>query len=340
MSKKNNAFTLVELLVVIAIIGILIGLLLPAVQAAREAARRMQCTNNMKQIGLATQNYYDANEMFPPAQMRVANSYDYGSSLVRLLPYIEQTGFYEILSNKFISESQDPDKWTTNGGYVMSGVNSAKDSNGKWIAENRIQTYSCPSDGFASSPQSMSTSQGWPNFYASNYAASAGPTQWSGLQQGACPSSVSWYQNYTSQYTDLTSQPAGPYGIGGFQTDIGEILDGLSSTIFYGEMRPECTGYAWSGWVFSDPDGFMYTSVPINVKSNKQTEYGGTSGNHDQSCESRFSYATAYAFKSYHSGGANFLLGDGSVRFFSETIDMKTYQYLGDRRDRQSVSVP
>ncbi len=339
MNKRAHGFTLVELLVVIAIIGILIGLLLPAVQAAREAARRMQCTNNLKQIGLAFQNYYDAHEMFPGAQMRVGMDFDYGSSLVRLLPYIEQTAFYDILSKKFIKASEDPDKWTTSGGYVMSGVNSAKDSKGKWVAENKIPTYSCPSDGFANSPRSMSTSQGWPVFYAANYAASAGPTQWGGLSQPACPSSVTWYNNYTSQYTDLTSQPAGPFGIQCFQTDIGDILDGLSSTIFYGEMRPECTGFAWSGWVFSDPDGFMYTSIPINHLSKEQTEYQGT-GAQDQRCESRFSWAAAYGFKSYHAGGANFVLGDGAVRFISDTIDMKTYQYLGDRRDRQSVSVP
>ncbi|MDD3590457.1 MAG: DUF1559 domain-containing protein [Thermoguttaceae bacterium] len=339
MNKRSQGFTLVELLVVIAIIGILIGLLLPAVQAAREAARRMQCTNNLKQIGLAVQNYYDSHEMLPPAQMRTG-AFDYGSSLVRLLPYLEQTAFYEVLSQKFIQTSEDPDKWTTAGGYVMSGVNSAKDSNGKWVAENKIQTFSCPSDGFANSPQSMSTAQGWPVVYASNYAASAGPTRWGGLSQPACPSSVTWYNNYTSQYTDLIAQPAGPFGIQCVQFDFGEILDGLSSTIFYGEMRPECTGFAWSGWVFSDPDGFMYTSIPINHLSKEQTEYGGTTGNHDQSCTSRFSWAAAYGFKSCHSGGANFLMGDGSVHFISDTIDMKTYQYLGDRRDRQTVSVP
>ncbi|MBQ7030408.1 MAG: DUF1559 domain-containing protein, partial [Thermoguttaceae bacterium] len=90
MKKQHAGFTLVELLVVIAIIGILIGLLLPAVQAAREAARRMQCSNNMKQIGLALQNYYDGADYFPPGQMRDGVNYDFGSCVVRLLPYIEQ----------------------------------------------------------------------------------------------------------------------------------------------------------------------------------------------------------------------------------------------------------
>lgn len=338
MKKQNAGFTLVELLVVIAIIGILIGLLLPAVQAAREAARRMQCSNNMKQLGLALQNYYDAHEYFPPGQMRDGSNYDFGSCLVRLLPYIEQQATYDLLAQKFISKAEDPDAWTTSGGQEMHGVHSAKDSSGKWIAQNRIATFSCPSDGFATSPASIG--DGWPEYYAANYAASAGPTRWPGLAQPACPSSITWYENYTSEWTDLETQPAGPFAIRGQQFDVGEILDGLSSTIFFGEIRPEYSGYALSGWVWNDMDGFTYTSIPINHRSYEQTAYGGTSGNCDQSCTSRFSYAAAYGYKSCHPGGANFLLGDGSVRYFSETIDMKTYQYLGDRRDRQEVSIP
>ena len=239
MNKRDQGFTLVELLVVIAIIGILIGLLLPAVQAAREAARRMQCTNNLKQIGLAVQNYYDSHEMLPPAQMRTG-AFDYGSSLVRLLPYLEQTAFYEVLSQKFIQTSEDPDKWTTAGGYVMSGVNSAKDSNGKWVAENKIQTFSCPSDGFANSPQSMSTAQGWPVVYASNHARRTDAM--GRLSQPACPSSVTWYNNYTSQYTDLIAQPAGPFGIQCVQFDFGEILDGLSTQSSTAKCVPNAPG--------------------------------------------------------------------------------------------------
>src|SRR6187431_1839409 len=98
-SSPRRAFTLVELLVVIAIIGVLVALLLPAVQAAREAARRMQCTNNLKQLGLAVHNYHDTNNVFPPQMMNINTSNDrrWGWGAVTL-PYIEQGALYQQLN--------------------------------------------------------------------------------------------------------------------------------------------------------------------------------------------------------------------------------------------------
>ena len=105
LTKRRNAFTLVELLVVIAIIGILVGLLLPAVQAAREAARRMQCSNNVKQLALSLHNFHDANKGFPMgAEFGVGTAW---SSLI--LPYMEQTAAYSILT--FQEDSEGNYQW-------------------------------------------------------------------------------------------------------------------------------------------------------------------------------------------------------------------------------------
>src|SRR5687768_4677827 len=91
--KRTGAFTLVELLVVIAIIGVLVALLLPAVQAAREAARRSQCSNNLKQIGLAFHNFHDVRNSFPP--LRIAGAEGWASCWVLILPYMEQNAAYD-----------------------------------------------------------------------------------------------------------------------------------------------------------------------------------------------------------------------------------------------------
>ena len=136
-SKQRHGFTLVELLVVIAIIGILIGLLLPAVQAAREAARRMQCTNNLKQMALAVQNYHDVNGTCPPlcapykAYTRVWPGWGSYTAGVRifLLPFIEQTAVYTAF---------DAD--------ANSGSNKAVWDQ-EWTRNVKIQTFLCPSDG-------------------------------------------------------------------------------------------------------------------------------------------------------------------------------------------------
>ena len=136
-SKQRHGFTLVELLVVIAIIGILIGLLLPAVQAAREAARRMQCTNNLKQMALAVQNYHDVNGTCPPlcapykAYTRVHPAWGNYTAGVRifLLPFIEQTTVYTAF---------DAD--------ANSGSNKAVWDQ-EWTRNVKIQTFLCPSDG-------------------------------------------------------------------------------------------------------------------------------------------------------------------------------------------------
>ncbi|MDO5552495.1 MAG: DUF1559 domain-containing protein [Planctomycetia bacterium] len=345
--RRRPGFTLVELLVVIAIIGILIALLLPAVQAAREAARRMQCTNNLKQIGVALHNYYDSHNVLPAGQICGTNLKN-GSCAVSILPYMEQQALYDCLAQRFglnvdACLTKDPGKtgdYYTDSWGTWWGATLAKDSSGKYVAQNRVPGYCCPSDPWSNEMHSMAT--GWPEFYSSNYVASVGPTRWPHLRQTTdCAATETWYCYYTSVYTDFDIQPAGPFTASVFVTwySFQEIPDGISNTIFYGETRLEHNGYTLAGWVIGDCDGRTFTSIPINTKSSRQTDYSST-GAQDQSCDSRFGYAVAYGYKSCHSGGANFLMGDGSVSFLSETIDMKdVMRRLGDRRDRGTENI-
>ncbi len=132
-THKRNGFTLVELLVVIAIIGILVGLLLPAVQAAREAARRMHCSNNLKQIGLAMHNYESAFKRFPSGNL-AGPSFSVGlSAHARLLPYMEQTSMYNMVD--------------FNVAYNHANNNAARMQN--------VATYICPSDNFSLLPAAL-----------------------------------------------------------------------------------------------------------------------------------------------------------------------------------------
>ncbi len=338
MKYTKHGFTLVELLVVIAIIGILIALLLPAVQAAREAARRMQCTNNMKQIGLAVHSYHDANNVLPYGAMRTGELAN-GSSLVRLLPYVEQQAVYDRLAQYFLDKNACKAKgadYYKSSPIEQWGTDMAKDTDGKLIAKIKMPAYICPSDAQASQLQKLGT--GFEEVYPASYASSVGPTRWSGLRQGACPSTSAWYQ-YTSVYTDLATQPAGPFcNVGAQQMSFQEIPDGLSNTIFYGELRVAYTGFTMIGWVWHDCDGFTFTSIPLNHKSSRAVEYGNQ-GTQDQACDSRFGWGTSYGFKSCHAGGVNFLMGDGAVTFTSDTINPETLRRMGDRRDRGTDNI-
>lgn len=323
-------FTLVELLVVIAIIGILIALLLPAVQAAREAARRSQCVNNLKQCGVGLHNYNDTMKVLPPHAF-YGGTYPArghrGSLLVHLLPYIEQQALYDLFD--FAPVPPTPTDMNS-----QRAPTPFKDGN-TLLRSATVATYLCPSDGTAyrkigTIPNQAQTGSYWGCMGPSN--------SYSNSPSCSCPEYSLW-KSYSRSGTGA-SNPAGMFTRNGWDycARFSDVRDGLSNTIFMGEVRADCSGHVRQGWSHSNRWG-IYTQTPINYDScyANLAEATAAGGN---GCNALCNWNTEVGFKSLHPGGANFLFGDGSVHFLPETIDHWTYQYLGDKDDGEPVTIP
>lgn len=345
--RQRRGFTLIELLVVIAIIAILIALLLPAVQQAREAARRTQCKNNLKQLGLAHHNYNDVYGSFAPNINIIWSGPPYttalrgwggsqASSLVNLLPYIEQTNLYQGIN---FANSATVKPWAQNVG-------------GKLVNETLIPAFQCPSDSRGGMLQTGSN----PVRAMTNYAGSTGST-WQASPLGCNLATIvgnggplydpnddgeDWFGRGTIGQYARTDTPhangiSGVIARSSWAAKIRDITDGTSNTILMGEVRPVCSdalGY-WppntgGGWADSESLWFS-TTAPINFPTcpgeNGVPATGGAG------CNNHANWNTSMGFKSLHTGGAQFLMCDGSVRFISQNIDHNTYQMLGDRWD-------
>ena len=323
--SNREAFTLIELLVVIAIIGVLVGLLLPAVQQAREAARRASCINHMKQIGIAIHSYNDANKKLPPggeweqgAPWRILQSTgakptgpnrERGGVLVRLLPYLEENALYSQIDFE--------------GGTVASQM-----VNGKRVREYVISTYLCPTDIHDGTLEDGSSIRA-----ISNYGANYGPSWAGGNGNPNCPCG----QNYNS-YRPLTNtghtNPAGPFSREGniFVCKLTDVTDGLSKTIFFGEVRANCSRHQRRGWAHTNNgNGLFNTLYPLNYDScSKDVASAGGDG-----CGAECNWKTEFGYKSLHLGVVNFLMGDGAVTTLSENVDHTAFQLIGCRMDGQ-----
>ncbi len=322
-SRRNRAFTLIELLVVIAIIAVLVGLLVPAVQKVREAANRMSCSNNLKQFGLAIHNYAGRNDTkLPPGgkwgTVKYAGDWgdDQGSWIVHILPDIEQDNLFKAINWNAYNPLSVRDSANFNTGQV-------------------IKSMHCPSDGEAAS------------LALTNYAMSMGPQ----CAPGPCGFDpyLSWCRPAASLNMGYANSPdhgntwelPDVRGVGvrvWVPVRFTAIPDGLSNTIFVGEVLPLAHDHStWGGsWAhFNGGSAHHGTNPPINVNTNGTGNCGNKNGIVD-----RNNWNVAWGFKSNHSGGANFLMGDGRVTFVNQSIDQRIYQLIGCRNDGQPANLP
>jgi len=334
----RKAFTLIELLVVIAIIAILIALLLPAVQQAREAARRTQCKNHLKQWGLAMHNYHDVHNQFAISGINNWGTTSKGSALVQLLPYVEQSALFTSIdfANTIPFTHPNLDWWNVPNSSLVPMLNP----NGftqRWMSA-KISILRCPS---TQSPKSESWD--W-DMTTSSYAPSMGAQRMDSNTacQSFAPGSPEQLGRVSGFFNDGPSghgnaananETSGPFARTGWSANFGQIPDGTSNTIMMGEVLStlECTDHGHYG-AFTMNNQWFATTAPINFRT-CDSGHGYTQPTPRPACNMTNSWPTARGFKSDHTGGAQFVLCDGSVRFISENIDYATYQALGSRRD-------
>jgi prepilin-type N-terminal cleavage/methylation domain-containing protein/prepilin-type processing-associated H-X9-DG protein len=320
--SSSPAFTLIELLVVIAIIGILMALLLPAVQQIRAAAARLQCTNNLKQIGLALHNYHDSNNSFPSGyvdrNLNPASTPDNDQGpgwgwASFLLPYVEEGNVFNQ-----INFSQG----------VGIGSNTA-------VSQLALKIYQCPSDAYA---------QAFP-VYDSTFT-----TPIAVVAHGNYVGNNGWEECFNNAGgagqgggSDGLAGGLGASGNGPFfrnsRTRFADVTDGLSNTIFVGERSGNHSPSTWTGavtggrcpaWMASQPPA-PYSLPPGPAYDNADFDEALVlaHGNASHVPSADFPIFDPDTFYSMHtSRGANFLFGDGSVHFLNSNINPYTFQYL------------
>ncbi len=369
----RGGFTLVELLVVIAIIGVLVALLLPAVQAAREAARRSDCGNKLRQLGIALHNFHDVNLSFPPGMVDDdTNTIGWG---VAILPYLEQKPLYDRIdavfqaSTPIVTTNPRPiillkttighpnlDSWAQNSG-------GSAQVNQPWRTDNPLQipntrglflpSFFCPSSAFPRFDNN--------NYGTSTYCGNAG-SQLVGWNAAPPAPQVNVTWNTCAQPKPINQNGYLPHGNDNGSTnciDMAAVLDGTSNTLMVGEVGQSrnvapniinngnfpiwaggnndggCAGWFMGSHLrlaggFVQPNGTVTTNLEFFINNTKGTLPAATGNPH----------WSDLSFGSYHPGGAQFTLGDASVRFIPQTVNYTIYTYMGGRNDGQPVQIP
>jgi prepilin-type N-terminal cleavage/methylation domain-containing protein/prepilin-type processing-associated H-X9-DG protein len=333
--RNRRGFTLIELLVVIAIIAVLIALLLPAVQSAREAARRAQCVNNLKQIGIGLHNYLSTVGVFPPGRINthIAGLGDCWGAYAQILPYMEQKPVYDAFN---FSLAPDSDLANTTGAAMF------------------IATLLCPSDGNLTQAQA--------GYAMHNYLLNVGTT-YTVVQAPVAPLTGTpngiFYENSNVSPAMITDGLSGTVavsetirsdpGIGATNLLNGFVITGNNTST--GPAISDDASYQ-SQCLTSSPPGFQVTRGSkwfYGAPGHSMYNHRRTPNDKNYDCRGGLPHSIRsdplwsllslnIAPRSWHSGGVNALMADGSVRFIKNSIGLAVWQSLGTRSGGEVVS--
>jgi prepilin-type processing-associated H-X9-DG protein len=320
MMRQRAGFTLIELLVIVTIIGTLIAMLLPAVQASREAARRMQCSSNLRQIGLAIHHHHTALGCFPPgntnrsagacpgmAEPTASYSTRFGNWAIALLPYLEQAALFERYDLRYHNEALE---------------NQA-------VRETLVAEYVCPSE---SDTRSLNVPATGPGFQAGAKYAAGSYRAVSGRSDDG--------DNYLDsemmfRYHAKSRGPIHMVGVWGYTAEnFSKVRDGTSNTLLAGESTTLTSPGHRTFWAYSYAyytlSGAVAQSRTLWGDYDRCAAEGGEGG--ENPCKR--------GWGSTHAGGVNFVLCDGSVRFLSTSIDMNLFADLATIDGEEVAQVP